>query len=200
MQRTPNPRQRGRRARRGFNLVELLIALSISATLLTATMVALDASFKAYQQTTETASTHTIARIAVDRIAAMIRTSTDFGPPPASLTDRIVATDHILFERPGGDIWMVEWDADDEALYLVLGTDPDVDPRYLILEGVVEQTDDDGDQVMPFTLEYEKGTTLYRATIDLMVVPDDNMSVEMEGNSADAIRLVTSAMPRTNAF
>ena len=43
--------------RRGFNLVELLLALVISAALLTATMVALNASFMAYQATTEVAST-----------------------------------------------------------------------------------------------------------------------------------------------
>ena len=34
--------------RRGVGLIELLIALSISAILLTATAVAVDASFKAY--------------------------------------------------------------------------------------------------------------------------------------------------------
>ena len=51
-----------RRRRRGFNLVELLIALAISATLLTATMLALAASFMAYQSTTEVASTHTLSR------------------------------------------------------------------------------------------------------------------------------------------
>ena len=45
------------RTRRGFNLIELLIALAITASLLTATMVAIHASFQAYQTTTEVAST-----------------------------------------------------------------------------------------------------------------------------------------------
>ena len=72
---TTRPARSRRTLRRGFNLVELLVALSISATLLTATMVALDASFKAYQMTTEVASTHTIARLTMHRMLALIRTS-----------------------------------------------------------------------------------------------------------------------------
>ena len=53
-----------RGGRRGFNLIELLMALSISSVLLTATMASLDASFTAYQTTTEMASTHTIGHLA----------------------------------------------------------------------------------------------------------------------------------------
>ena len=49
------PARRRTGARRGFNLIELLVALTITSTLLTATMVALDASFTAYQRTTEVA-------------------------------------------------------------------------------------------------------------------------------------------------
>ncbi|RMD63684.1 MAG: prepilin-type N-terminal cleavage/methylation domain-containing protein, partial [Planctomycetota bacterium] len=43
---------------RGFSLVEMLLALAISATLLTAALAALDSSFKGYKATTESASTH----------------------------------------------------------------------------------------------------------------------------------------------
>ena len=82
-------------ARRGFNLVELLIALAISAALLTATMVALNASFTAYQMTTEVASTHTIGRLTIERMQALIRTGTDFGPFP-------VNPRHTIFKRGKG--------------------------------------------------------------------------------------------------
>ena len=51
-------------------------------------------------------------------------------------------------------------------------------------------------RIKPFTLYYEKGRTLYRATIDLAIVPDDNMSVELDGQNVEVIRLVASAMPR----
>ena len=64
--------------RRGFNLVELLIALGITAALLTATLVALNASFRAYQATTEVSSTHTIARL------TMIANASDSRPPAPS--------------------------------------------------------------------------------------------------------------------
>jgi hypothetical protein len=53
----------------------------------------------------------------------------------------------------------------------------------------------------PFTLQYAKGRNLYRATIDLMIKPDDNMSLSIEGNNDDqTIRLVASAMPRLAAY
>ena len=52
--------QSGRlRRRRGFSIVEMLIALAITATLLTATLAALDTSFKSYKVTTEGARTGT---------------------------------------------------------------------------------------------------------------------------------------------
>ena len=74
-------------ARRGFSLVEMLIALTITATLFTATLVALDAAFKGYKHTTEGASTHVVSRIVMSRIMTMVRTGTEFGPYPADPLD-----------------------------------------------------------------------------------------------------------------
>ena len=70
--------------RRGFSLVEVLIALTITATLLTATMAALDACFKSYKINNESASTNVVARIVMQRLTAMIRTGESFGPYPAN--------------------------------------------------------------------------------------------------------------------
>ncbi|UCD74667.1 MAG: prepilin-type N-terminal cleavage/methylation domain-containing protein [Phycisphaerales bacterium] len=194
-------------SRRGFNLVELLIALAISAALLTATMVALDASFTAYQMTTEVASTHTIGRLTIERMQALIRTGTDFGPFPVNPRDSIVVSDYIEFRTPGttvnpqGQIMTLEWREDDQALFVIV-TDPDtgVDEEHLLLEGVVPQYDEDEQLIHPFTLEYELGRSLYRATIDMTIIPDDNMSLEIEGDNQQPIRLVASAMPRTAAY
>jgi prepilin-type N-terminal cleavage/methylation domain-containing protein len=193
--------------RRGFNLVELLIALAICAALLTATMVALNASFTAYQMTTEVASTHTIGRLTIERMQALIRTGTDFGPFPLSSRDSIVHSDYIEFRTPGtelnpeGQIMTLDWRQDEEALYVVI-TDPGsgVDSEYLLLEGVVPQYDEEDQLIHPFTLEYELGRSLYRATIDMTIIPDDNMSVEIEGDNQQPIRLVASAMPRSAAY
>jgi prepilin-type N-terminal cleavage/methylation domain-containing protein len=191
-----------RRSRRGFNLVELLIALGITAALLTATLVALNASFMAYQSTTEVASTHTIGRLTIHRVLAMVRTGKDFGPFPENPLDSIVSSDFFEFMTADGQVLSLDFVEADEALYVTI-TDPDTgdETQHLLLEGVLRQLDEDGEPVAPFTLQYAKGRNLYRATIDLMIRPDDNMSLDIEGNNDDQqIRLVASAMPRLAAY
>ncbi len=194
-------RRRGLR-RRGFNLVEMLIALAISSALLTATMVALDASFTAYQQTTEQASTHTIARLAMHRMLTLIRTGSEFGPQPVNPLDEIVESEMIEFLTTTGDIMVLEWIPVDNRLEIAI-VDPDTlveTTRQTLLEGVVPQFDENGDQVMPFTLEFELGNKLRRATINLSIEADDDVSLDLEGNNVQPIRLVGSAMPRTGSF
>jgi len=190
--------RRGRRiVRRGFNLAELLISLSISAVLLTATMVALDASFTAYQRTTEEASTQTIGRMVMHRILTLIRSGENFGPFPLDPLEPVVRSNFIEIQLvEGGDIVTIEWREAEEALYYLVGTD-----EHLLLEGVIPQTDPDtGDVVPPFTLEFQRGRELHRATIDLAIIPDDNMDVDLDGDLERAIRLVASAQPRTTTF
>ena len=201
--RTPTPRRIRpcRTARRGFNLVEMLIALVITAALLTATMVALDASFMAYQATTEEASTHTISRLIMNRMLTLIRTGREFGPFPVNPQDSLVQDDFIQFLTPNGEVLELRWVELEEALYVI--RDPGgLDEWHLLLEGVVRQDDPNnpGDYIRPFTLEYKLGRQLYRATIDLTVVPDDNMSVTLDGDNQRVIRLVASAMPRTEVY
>src|SRR5262245_43037990 len=82
---------------RGFSLIEMLIALAICAALLTCTMVALNASFTAYQATTEVASTHTIGRLVMHRMLALIRTGQEFGPYPTNPLITTLASDEIEF-------------------------------------------------------------------------------------------------------
>lgn len=193
------------RRRRGFNLIEMLIALAITAALMAATMVALDASFTAYQTTTEMASTHTIGRLALMRMLTLIRTGQQFAPFPINPQDTLVTSTDIQFVTPLGQLVWIEWiglaDVDvthpaGNALYLSTnGGDP-----QLILEGVMPAFDTLGNQVMPFTMEYEMGRRLYRATVDITIVPDDNMSVTIDGDNSEQIRLVASAMPRMEAY
>jgi len=192
-----------RTARRGFNLIEMLIALAITATLLAAVMVALHASFMAYQSTTELASTHTISRLVMHRMLALIRTGQEFGPFPINPQDSIISSNEIEFLTPMGNLVRLEWfgTADDthpqaNALYAVINNGT----PQLMLEGVVQQPDGQGGQTPPFLLEYELGRRLHRATIDLTIVPDDNQSVTIDGDNQQQIRLVASAMPRITAF
>jgi prepilin-type N-terminal cleavage/methylation domain-containing protein len=186
-----------RSCRRAFNLVELVIALAITSALLTSVLVALNASFHAYQTTTEVASTHTIGRLTMHRLLAMIRVGKEFGPFPTDPLETTVKEKWMQFRNPNGQLIELRWDDDEEALYVIVdGTE------HLLIENVVVQMDDSDPpvQVMPFTLEYEKGRHLHRATIDLAIKPDDNMSMAMDGDNQQVIRLVASAMPRTAAY
>jgi hypothetical protein len=181
----------------------MLIALAITAALLSATMVALDASFMAYQSTTEVASTHTISRLAMLRMMTLVRTGQDFGPYPINPQDSIVESTEIDFLTPSGQLVEIEWFETPDglhpvgnALYVVVdGSEP-----QLLLEGVIPAFDAANQQIMPFTLEYELGRKLYRATVDITIVPDDNMSVDLDGDNVQEIRLVATAMPRIEAY
>ncbi len=177
--------------RRGFNLIELLIALAITAALLSATMMALRASFMAYQSTTEVASTHTISRLVMGRMLALLRTGQDFGPLPPSPLDSIVDSNFIEFFTDNGQLVTLDWVDADDTLYVVLTDENNVETPYPLLEGVTSCN---------FTLEYELGYKLHRATIDITIVPDDNMSVTLDGDNQQVIRLVASAMPRMIAY
>ena len=178
--------------RRGFNLIELLIALAITAALLSATMMALRASFMAYQTTTEVASTHTISRLVMHRMLALLRTGQDFGPLPPTPLPSIVDSNFIEFFPDNGQRLRLDWVPVDETLYVVL-IDINGNPTttYPLLEGVTSCN---------FSLEYELGYKLHRATIDMTIVPDDNMSVDLDGDNQLVIRLVASAMPRMIAY
>lgn len=186
-----------RRIRRGFNLAELLISLAISSALLTAVMAALDASFMAYQSTTEQASTNTIGRLTMARVLSLVRSGEEFGPFPANPLETVIESDLLEIRMPDSDdVITIEWRSDEEALYYIVG-----EAENLLLEGVIEQIDPEtGDPVPPFTLEFDRGRTLERVTIDLAVEPDDNMSVELDGDYSRILRLVASAQPRNVTF
>ena len=68
--------------------------------------------------------------------------------------------------------------------------------EQLLLEGVRGPVDETGAAIGAFTLEFEQGTTLVRASFDLTVDADDNASVALEGDEVIPIRLVGSTAPR----
>lgn len=191
-------------ARRAFSLVEMLIALTISATLLTATLTAFDASWRAYKDTTESASTHVVSRIVMHRILAMVRTGTEFGPYPDDVLDASqnpLTSTSIEFvseaDRLAGNnrITRIERRAvanttDQFELWYVLINRADgstIEERPL-LANVREAL---------FILEYEPGPRLVRATIDLSIRPNDEDDLRVGGvDRTPMIRLVASAEPR----
>lgn len=195
-----------RALRRGFSVVEMLIALAITASLLTATLVAFDASWRSYRYTTEAASSHVVSRIVVTRLLTMVRTGSQFGPFPddvldasqnpltsnsmefISEADRIAGNNHITrierraAEAPNGpyELWYVVLDGSTEPATVV-------DQRPL-LRNVAEAM---------FILEYEPGPRLKKATVDLTVNPNDDQAIAVKvGEDTPTIRLVASAVPR----
>ncbi len=196
-----------RRDRRGFTIVEMLIALTISATLLTATLAAFDASWRAYKHTTEAASTHVVSRIVAHRVLSLIRTGTEFGPYPEDVldatqnpltstfmefvaeADRAAGLDRITrLERRS-----VEGSTGDFELWYVL-LDGSANPPSLIEERPLLT----GVREAMFILEYDIGPRLQRATLDLTIVPNDVEDIRTAtlGAETPAIRLVASAVPR----
>lgn len=192
--------------RHGFSLIEVLIALTITATLLTATMSALDASFKGYKATSESASTQVVARIVMQRITAMVRTGEDFGPYPLNpITTPNIQSDYIEFvsyRDPSADTERItrleRRETDDESglfeLWYVVttmtnGEESSSDEAPLLV----------GLQQLSFDMEYEVGPRLKRVTIDMIIDPDDLQDAQIATRlETPTIRLVTSAAPRMN--
>ncbi|MEQ9096982.1 MAG: prepilin-type N-terminal cleavage/methylation domain-containing protein [Phycisphaerales bacterium] len=192
---------------RGFSLIEMMVALAISAALLTASLAALDTSFKSYQQTSETASTHVVTRIVTHRVLTMIRTGREFAPYPIDVLDQtqnpmftnsiefVSAEDEATNFREITRIFAeVDPDATDGSQRLMLTIDEFTDGVLTtsetrpLLRGVLDAT---------FTLEYDIGPQLRRATMDITVEASDIGDAGLNANwDTPTLRLVASASPR----
>lgn len=195
-----------RTARRAFSMVELLIALTVSALLMTACLVALDRSFKSYEATTESASTHVVSRLVMHRVLAMIRQGEEFGPYPVgvlvptkidstsvefvSLDDPNTGQRQVtrLERQPvsaGATIYQLQFTRTD----YVNGTQT-AQFSYPLIRNLRDAK---------FTLEYDIGPVLRRATVDLTIQPDDaSTNVTAIGTSlpGQVLRLIASTTPR----
>lgn len=203
--------------RRGFSVVEMLIATTISATLFTSLLVSLDAMFKGFEQTTDSASTQVVSRIAVNRVLAMIRTGDEFGPIPASVLNECnnpIAADffefvsarddtgnattitRIEFRDGTGTATNAQWSAlCDEPTGGISGPSPGslwaittvINPASGNIESTTERLLLEGVRNCVFTLTYRPGPRLERATIDITIDPQID----------DAIDITTGAVPKT---
>ncbi|HVU64556.1 MAG TPA: prepilin-type N-terminal cleavage/methylation domain-containing protein [Phycisphaerales bacterium] len=189
------------RGRRAFSIVEMMVALVISATLLTATLQAFNAAWRGYKHTTESASTHVVSRIVVHRVLAMIRTGSQFGPAPADVLDNTqnpltstymdfitdadlqAGTNNItrIERRTVGANQYELWYKHMTAAGALLEEHP-------LLKNVTE---------CAFIMQYDVGPRLVKATMDLTVNPNDDADLRIGvGNDAPTIRLVASTGPR----
>ncbi|MEO1128289.1 MAG: prepilin-type N-terminal cleavage/methylation domain-containing protein [Planctomycetota bacterium] len=213
----------GRRAaRRAFSLVEMLIALTISSLLLTATMVALDTTFKGYEMNADSASSNVVTRIAVNRLLTLIRTGTEFGPMPVDVLDSAqnpLVADYFEFVSERDDdgdavtITRIEYRYPEEgAQYRSWGigeTPPALSfepsgPGDLYIVQIDAETSAEEEFILlrevrsaQFTLRYDIGPHLRRATIDVTVEPAVPEDIKLESDAPpQVVRVVASAMPR----
>ena len=211
-----------RSSRRGFSLIEMLVAITISSVLLTATLGALNAMFKGYEQTTDSASAHVVARIAVNRILGMVRTGSDFGPFPTDVLNSAqnpliadyfeyvsardangIATQITRIELafPGHDPPHRTWAPGEDPPDLEFEPAGPGNLNVGLIDPVSGDENSDlliaGVSNVVFTLEYEVGPRLIRSTIDVTVnsAPQEDLDVST-GAVPQNVRLVASAMPR----
>ncbi len=208
-------------------MIEMLIALSISASIMTASLVAFDAMFKVYETSTESASNHVVARIAVNRLLGMIRTGSQFGPFPNDVLDsganplkadyfefasrfnddgEIAEVTRVEFRYPGQAPLLRTWGAQEDPPELPDGMEVEgpgelwivlidvatgVEQEFMMLSEV---------RSAEFTLRYEIGPKLIKATVDIIFEPslavDDGVWTPA---TPETVRLVASAMPRRSA-
>lgn len=195
-----------RRVARGFSLIEMLIALAISASLLAATLAALHSTFLHYKSTTESASTHVISRIVMHRILSMVRTGTEFGPIPDDVfnaAENPLESTFMEFvsqqDLEGGIARITRLEYRDSAtagaageLWYVLlqpGSPPTILEQRPLLSGV---------RRVDFRLHFSERTWLLdRAEVDMTIEPNDSRDLTIGADTMpQTIRLVASAAPR----
>lgn len=214
---------RRRRRARGFSIMEMLIAITISSLLMLSLLSALDTMYKLYSVGTDSASTHVVSRITMSRLLGMIRTGSDFGPFPNNVLNEAINPlnadyfEFVSLKDEDGDpleITRVEYRlAGEEADLRSWGNDDD-EPGFGGAENpgelwllVFDATSDDptllrealllsGVERAVFSLQYDVGPRLTRATIDLVVRPDDDDVTLSTDAPPETIRLVASAVSR----
>jgi prepilin-type N-terminal cleavage/methylation domain-containing protein len=194
---------------RGVGLPELLIALAISAALLVATAVAVDASFQAYGVNQTQSALSQRARVAMHRLTTYIRTTEDHRPDNDDPIDEFeagrVCTDTAIRMLTATDTGVIFRQQDDKLLMvpftIVAGARVEGTPN-VVLRGVR-----DGDFSITFEPmrsarqirlgrpEYDQ---LKRASIFLRLRPDAGTVVTGEEANGEPVVLSTAVMPRRN--
>ncbi len=193
--------QKSRRSA-GLSLVEMLMALAITAMLLTATMVAIDASFKAYAIAAESASTQTATRMVINRLLTMVRTSTAHGPmfteTGVTIHGNVLTSPYIDImpaDAPPFRVYRITYDAQAKELRLL-----EIDTEPLVERVIDDQPIIGGVTACSFQLLRRRDNddvwVLDRASIDFTVQPDGDTSLAIEVGNVPAVRVVASTKPR----
>jgi len=214
---SPKPETRNPKMHResAFTLVEMLIAMSITAVLGLAVAVATSASLSAYSTSSETASMQTSGRLVMQKTMAMIRSASlhdAYDPANGSLTlvaptaaSHPLQTVGIQMQLPAGDVVKIWWAANNSYGDNDLGDlwyQANSDTAQPLIERV-RCLRNASNAAYVFTLASrtsDAGLLLSRATLDLTMERDGETTTDLEQARAGvgAMRLVSSTMPRKN--
>ena len=203
----PGRHPRGGARRRGLGLIEMMLALAISAAVLTAVATAIDVSFKSYAVNQEQSNLMQRARLAMYRLTSDIRQTALHQPPNPSQNYTDFTAGKIVTTTD---------------LYLFMDTDP---TKSRVMRYYYDATnkllmcmDFNGDEfvaargVEAFSVKMEpmKSEKAVRTGggFDVMMRATITLTVKTTGNSPDidetygsqTVTLSTSVMPRRNVW
>ena len=184
-------------SRRGVSLVELLISLAIVAALLSATAVAVKASFDAYRANQTQADLTQRARLTVHRLLGAVRTARDHAPVTAAKSaqfasgQRVVDSGVAMFDADGRDVsfafdpadGVIRQTTDGETFVLVRG----VETFEVTLEPMRS----------PESLKAGGGFDRLRRATVLLTLRADPLEGEAGG---ETFTLSSSVVPRANVW
>jgi len=186
---------------RGLGLVELLIALAISAALLTAVAVATDGSFRAYAINEEQAGLTQRARLTLHRMLTYVRTCKEHQPITNTEITRfsqgfIVTDSGISMFADDGKQLDFEFDAANRRLMLLEnGT-----PREL-LKGVQAFYVKMEPMKSPSAIRSGGAFDLLRRATILVTIKTNGQSADIdESANSQLITMSCSVMPRRNSW
>lgn len=191
----------GRTARRGLSLVEVIVTLAITAALLTAVAISVNASTKAYQINQQQAALLQNSRIALTRMLATIRGAKLHAPTDATLATNfskgqiVTGTGVDMFDDAGVE-YVYKYDAPNQRIVAVVNG-----VVHPLLEGVV---------AFDVTLEPMRSATsvrtggawdlLRRATLLIKVQPSSKSMTAVERANPVTMTISASTMPRRNIW
>lgn len=193
-----------------MGLVELLVALAISAALLTSVAVAVDASFKAYAVNQNQSQLMQRARLAMNRMTSYIRATSQHLPDDdtaqtqfeegfithaGAIRMMLDSTNGVIFRQANNQLQMVP--------FTIAGSTLTEGTAHVLLQGV--KTGD-----FDITFEPQRSAEaiktggvydqLRRASIILTVRPDASTTLSGETDPDQSVTISASVMPRNNIW
>ena len=188
--------------RRGVGLIEMMIALSISASVLVAVAAAVNASFEAYSVNEVQSDQMQRARIAMNHILTNLRTTTAHQPITASVVTNFKAgqtvTDTgVTFIDDSGNVLTYKFDAPNKQVVAVTGAGT----TYTMVHGVSAFSVKFEPMQSPMALKTGGGfDAMMRATLQMTLNTWDHLADSNAAAANQTMTLSASVMPRKNAW